>query len=841
MPTERQDRSTPSARRTSDKGKAVTQDKKQNKVRNPRTMKKIISIRSIVVLAVCIFAWGLIIGRLFTLQVNDYAKYRVQAANNIRSTTSLTSGRGLIYDRNMTQLATNMTTYRVFISPKAVYRTEQEGKYGTLSYSGRDVQQLKRRIAEGLSDMLDVTYDEVYALYDRVDRQDVTVQKNIADADLIARVQDYIYYDYGETDENGNHIERTLKSYVFVGSSPKRYYPYGSLASHVIGYASSSSGLIGLELQYDAEMTGVDGRYVTARDGIRRRMPFKYDVYVEARNGYSLVTTLDINIQAMLEEQLKKTYEESMPLNRVTGIVMGVDSGEILAMGTYPDFNLNDPFTLNPEAQGKLDEYRAGWDEGGEEYIDENGEIAYTPIVHIYPTEEEIKSRYNDLLYGMWKNKSVSELHEPGSTTKIITTAMALEEGLVTFDEMFECEGLLHIEGYNKAIHCHRLAGHGVANFATMLQQSCNPTLMTIASRIGRTKFYEYFRAFGYTEKTGIDLPGEAAPIYHAFSGFNQVELAVYSFGQTFKVTPLQQLTAICAIANGGYLVTPHVVSALIDDNGNIVQSFEGGMKRQVVSTEVCESITNVLEEGVSGNGGAKNAYVAGYKIAAKTGTSEVRDILDENGNSYLRIGSCGAYAPADDPQVAVIIVVDQPQCESIYGSIVAAPYVANLMNDILPTLGVDRQYSEEEQSMLKINVANYVGWPLEDAKASIKIKGIKCSVVGDVATDGSAVVNYQMPPAGNSIQKDTGKIILYTGEATADNMMEVPDLKGYTAKVANRILVTSGFNVNIVGATNYDIGTGAVVTAQSPAGGEKVAYGSVIELTLRYLDGTAN
>ncbi|MFA6947925.1 MAG: PASTA domain-containing protein, partial [Eubacteriales bacterium] len=286
---------------------------------------------------------------------------------------------------------------------------------------------------------------------------------------------------------------------------------------------------------------------------------------------------------------------------------------------------------------------------------------------------------------------------------------------------------------------------------------------------------------------------------------------------------------------------TPHVVSALVDDDGNVLKSYDTEVKRQVISTEVCAEIAKVLEEGVSGDGGAKNAYVAGYRVAAKTGTSEVRDVLDDEGNSYLRVGSCVAFAPSDDPQIAVIIVVDQPQCASIYGSIVAAPYVSNLLNEVLPDLGIERQYTEAEQAKLSITVSNWVGWPLADAIQVIKNLGVDYEIVGGSEGDPGAVVNFQIPTAGSTLTKDTGKVILYTGGATVNDYVEVPNVISLTAKQANTTLTYYGFNIAIKGATNYDIGSGALVVEQSPAAGESVPYGSSVTITIRYLDGTAN
>jgi len=738
--------------------------------------------RCLVMIVFVIIGFAIIIYALFNLQILSYESYQKQAVDNIQRESTVSAERGLIYDRNMVQLASNRTVWRVFISPNDI---------------GGDTE-MEKLISTKLSEILDVDYDTILARAKKTERKDETIKKNVEE-------------------EKANEVLAFIKEYdldrqIHLEASTMRYYPYGTLASNVIGCVGTDGGLMGLEMQYDSYLSGVPGRYVTAKNAKGYNMPFKYDSYIEAMNGLHVVSTLDLTIQNLLEEQVRQSYEDNDPLNRVTGIVMNPKTGEIYGMATYPTIDLNSPYTLDSESTEKL--AVSGLVEGTDEY----------------------REYYYTLLYGLWKNKAVSELYEPGSTSKIITTAMALEEKAVSFSDIFTCSGSYHVAGYGSPIHCHKVSGHGTVSYAEGLQQSCNPILMQVAERIGKDTFYKYFENFGYTEKTGIDLPGEAASIYHTVNGFNQVELAVYSFGQTYKVTPLQQLTAICAVANGGYLVSPHVVSALVDDDGNVVTSFGTEVKRQVISTEVCRAISEVLEDGVSGNGGAKNAYVAGYKVAAKTGTSEVRDILNSEGQSYLRVGSCVAYAPYDDPEVAVIIVCDQPQSQSVYGSITAAPYVANLLNQILPYLGVERNYTEKDKNSLTVTVGDYEGWDIESAiSAATKSLGIEYELVGS-----GTYIRYQIPEANSTMVKENGKIIFYTGEMT-DKTITVPNLLGQTGTVANRNLVNQGFNIKITGTTNYDLGSGAVVVSQYPEAGAEVPRGSVVTIELMYMDGTAN
>lgn len=728
--------------------------------------------RAFAVIVIFMVLWLILVIRLFSLQVLNNEKYEANVIGNVERETDVIANRGIIYDSNMVQLATNETTWRIFISPRDIEDDVQAGL-----------------ISAQLSEILSVDYGEILSKTAKIDRADETIKKDISQEEydkVIALIDEY-----------------DLDEQIHYEAYTKRYYPYGSLASHVIGCVGTDSGQFGLELQYNNELTGVAGKYITARDAQGNRMPYKYDSYIEAQNGANLVTTIDTRIQSVLDEQLRQAYEDGNPLERVCGIVMDVKSGGILAMGVYPNFDLNDPYTLDSVSQSKLN--NSGYAQGSEEY----------------------NKYYWDLIYNMWSNKAVTELYEPGSTFKVITTAMALEEKATVFSDMYTCTGGMMISGYPEPIRCHKRSGHGTVTYRVGLQQSCNPTLMQVAAKIGIPTFYDYFKAFGYTEKTGVDLPGEGQSLYNAYSDFTNVSLAVYSFGQTFKVTPLQQLRAICSVANGGYLVTPHLVSKIVDDDGNVISSFDTDSVRQVVSTDVCKEISEVLEEGVSGDGGAKNAYVAGYKVAAKTGTSQKRDVLD----SDEVVGSTVAYVPSDDPQVAILIMVDSPQLESRYGSVVAAPYVANTLEEILPTLGVEKRYTEKDAQMITVAVTDYSGYDADEARQIIETKGISCEIIGD----GSTVLS-QTPAPGSIVQQMNARIVLYTVESEEDDLVEVPNVVGMSAEAANQTLVSKGFNIDYDGTVNR---SGASVTAQSYEAGTMIPYGSVVTIKVRYFDGT--
>lgn len=739
--------------------------------------------RSGIVLAGFILAFAYLALRIYILQTENFDEYRKAVMEQLTTKTEIAAGRGNIYDRNGVMLATDTTVYRIFISPKDISECETENA--------------EQIIAKGLSELLEgVEYEKVMEKAALTHRLDETIKKDVEKEDA-DRVRAFI-------EEHGFEDE------IHVQPTSKRYYCYDGLAASVLGFTGDQNiGRYGLEVQYDEVLSGTNGFYVTARDSHGIEIPTEYEVYIEPQDGHSLVTTIDRYIQSALEEQLKATYEENGAGERVCGIVMDVNTGEILAMATYPSFNCNTPNVLD---QFYLDRIaKSGLVEGTDEYND---------------------FRYAQLL-NSWTNKTITDTYMPGSTFKILTTSMCLEEKVVSVGEQFYCRGSYLVPGYSRPISCHKKTGHGSQSFARALQQSCNPAMMEISLRIGSEKFYNYVDALGYLDKTGVDLPGEQDSIFHAPANFNQVELATAAFGQNFNITALQQIRGVAAIANGGYLVTPHVVKEIVDSDGNVVQSFDLGKTRQVISSDVCRTVTEILEEGVATDGGAKNAYVAGYRIAAKTGTTEKIGKFDEQGNESYRIGSTVAYAPAENPQVAVLIVVDEPQNGSVYGSIVAAPYVANVMKTILPYMGVEAEYSEAELAKLSRKVPSYVGWSVNDAVASLDYISLDYEVIGD-----GDVVTKLVPKAGSEMSRD-GKLYVYTGDAQPASNVTVPDVMGKNATVANVMITNNKLNILITGSTNSQNGSGPVVVSQSPAAGEKVPAGTVVTIELRYLDGT--
>ena len=730
-------------------------------------------------------ALGVVILRIQTVNF-DY--YREKVVDQMTYTSTVKAERGDIYDANGELLATNVTTYVIFISPQDIIDAvrkagEPDAKEEEKIYAGIDV-----TISEGLSEICGVDYDTIYEMTGRKGSKYAVVRSS-ADKDTADSVSEFI-------------TEYKLGQMVYVRSQSSRHYIYGDLAAQVIGFTGTDgNGLYGLEYYYEDQLKGTDGVSVIATDSYGNQLPYEYESYTDAVDGYNLNTTIDIKIQDILETQLEKAYTDSGSQAGACGIVMNVKTGAIYAMATYPDFNNNDAWTLCDTYLAQLED--SGYDPSGSEY----------------------SQLYNTLLLRQWSNKAVSDTYIPGSTFKIITASIALERSVVTTTEKFTCTGVIKVADYK--IHCHNLNGHGVLTFAEGLQQSCNPIFIQVGLRVGTSGFYSAIKNFGYLEKTNIDLPGEGTTIFWDEDDFKEIDLATCAFGQNFKMSAIRHLTSIAAVANGGYLVEPYLVSSITNDDGEIIYEHESTPLRQVCSTEICQKVASILEEGVSGNGGSRNAYVAGYRVAAKTGTSE--KIGD---NETMKIGSCAAFAPANDPEVAIIIMVDEPTTGSLFGSVVAAPYVANCLKEIMPYLGVETSYTAEEEAKLEKEISDYRGIVSYTAKEAVEKIGLKCEIIG-VGT----VVTAQVPEAGTTLSKSNGKVYLYVGDSAPEYTIRIPDVTGLSATAAQTVLINSGLNINVSGATNYANSAGAVVYAQYPSQGSIATKGDVVEINLRYLD----
>lgn len=752
----------------------------------PEVTKRDVAWRTFVVFIAIVVLFCGIAARVAYLQLIDYEQYRDKVLDQYSSTMILPASRGTIYDRNMKALAMSETVETVFISPLGISKGMKSGEvdYKTL-------------IADGLSELLGVDRTLILARMEKTNSQYEVIKKNVEE-ETATKVREFI-------------IEHDLSTMINLEEASKRYYQYGSLASHVLGINGTDGGLMGLEKQYNTELSGTAGRIVKAKNGKGYDLSYKYETYVEAQNGSNLVTTIDVNIQSIVEKYLEKVYNDQQANNRTAAVVMDVNTGEIYASAVYPNFDLNDPYTLTGNFLTKYEEYEAGG------VTDESTDTVTTL------TAEELSKKKLELVYQMWNNKVVNDIYEPGSTFKIVTTAIAMEEGISGLADRFNCQGQITVDG--QTIKCHKDGGHGDQSFAETLQNSCNPAFVSLGLRIGKSSFINYFEEFGFLDLTGCDMLGESKTYYYGTnnSQFGRVELATYSFGQSFKTTIIQQLRAVSVVANGGYLVTPHLGKYLTDDDGNITHTFEYETDRQVISSSVAESIVDILYGGIN-TGSTKNAAVEGYSIAAKTGTSQKLDILDRT--AY--VSSCVAFAPAEDPQVAIIVVVDEPTVHDFYGGLVAAPVVSSILSEVLPYLGIPRSGEAEHET---ITVTKMIGKNTADAIKAVESLGLEYRIVGN----GLTVVD-QMPRSGTSLTEG-GKVILYTEVADERPTVTVPDVKGYRAQDALIVLKNRGLNVRITGAYSSSITGTPMVVLQDIPGGTEVQEGTVVTIEFRYSD----
>lgn len=723
-----------------------------------------------VLIAFGIFASYLLVN-IFKLSYINFDYYKQKTYDQVTTSSSLRAKRGNIYDSNMNVLAESTTQWRVFVSTRDIKaKSKTDGK------------DYNRIISDAIASPLSLNKDSLYKKLSSSNVLDVTLKKQCSEEEYKA-VLEVIK-------------KEKLEDVVFTEATTTREYPENTLAAHVLGFTGSDSqGLFGLEYFYDDILSGEDGYYVYAKDANGKALDTEYSSYFPATDGYSIVTTIDTYIQSELEAVIEKARINHSAENRVCGIVMDTKTGAILAMATTSPFDPNSPFELDEISEQKLK--NSGLKEDSAEY----------------------KAYKNELLQVMWSNKAVSETYEPGSTFKIVTVSAALDTGAADVSDTFSCKGYKEVGGWK--IKCHKTTGHGSGfSLAYGLQMSCNPCMMSLSERLGANAFYNYVEKFGYLEKTGIDLPGEATTIFHKESAIGATELATASFGQRFKVSIINQLTAISAVANGGNLVTPYLVEKVIDSEGNIISKHETEVKRKVISKETAKTVSDILIEGVSGNGGAKNAGVSGYDIAAKTGTSQKFDILDENGNSYLRIGSTVAYSTNLESGVSAIIVVDEPTSTVKYGSVVAAPYISELFEKILPYL--DFKSTEE---IPNITVSNYVGQNIKTVEKKLTSENISYETVGN----GDTVIK-QIPDSGDVITYPLSKIILYT-EKAEEETVEVPSLIGSTFVDGIKKLINSGLNVKISGNTSSQNQKSDIISYQSIPQGTKVRRGTVVTI----------
>lgn len=713
-----------------------------------------------VLLMMIVVGFGSVIFNLVRLQIVEGEELKRRAVDNQVKDTVLTAQRGTIYDRNMKELAKSATVWQVVLEP--AYITDKN----------RDL------IATGLSEILDIDKNVILEHSKKKTYYDVIKRKVESD------IKDKIV-DFKDTNNITNGI-RLIEDY-------KRYYPYGTLASTVLGFTGTDSqGLSGVEAEYDSELTGVAGKLVTAKNAIGTDMQYDYEQEIPAQDGHSLVLTIDEVVQHILEKNLEEGLINNKVQNRGCAIIMDVNTGAILAMAVKGDFDPNDPFTI---ADKTLAEKIAQMPDG----------------------EEKTKA-LREAQQAQWRNKCVSDTYQPGSVFKMITGAAAMEENLVTENTLFNCPGYLKIG--DRIIHDWRRGGFGQLTFAQGICESSNVVFMQVGNMLGPDLFFKYFDAFGFTSKTGIDLPGESRSIYYTADQLNPVELATSSFGQSFTITPIQMITACAAVANGGYLVQPHVVDRILDSNGNIVKTADTSPKRQAISNDTSRRISAILQQDAT-TGTAKSGYIPGYRIAGKTGTSEKQEIR----TSKEYIASYCGFAPAENPQVAMLVFYDEPHGNSYYGSYVSGPVFLKTMSEVLPYLGVEPKYTEEELEKLDAQAPDVVGKTVAQAKNIISGAGLTPQIYGD----GETVIS-QVPQAGKSIPKG-GRVVLFTDEESKAKTVIVPDFVGLSLSQANERAAEAGVNISISGAALTGT-TNAVSSLQDIAAGTEVSPGTVVTVS---------
>ena len=735
--------------------------------RNQTSTKKSLIVRMmIIVCVITLVFFGITSIHMFQIMILDGDFYKEKAAAQQLQDTVLDATRGNIYDRNMEVIATSATAYNVYVTPSDI-KTEKE----------------RETISKGLSEILDLKYEDILEKT-KTNQYYVKIKSKIEEQ-LATKVRKFI-------------SENELGNIVGLDETSKRYYPNDNMASTVVGFVGTDNqGLAGIEAYYNDVLSGVPGRVIATKNAQGADTPLSYEKVVDAQSGNSLVLSVDKYIQNVTEKYLSQAIEENKVLHKGCAIVMDPNTGDVLAMSTMPDYNLNDPFTIaDKQALEEIDKLK--------------GEKRSTAVSNAQQAQ--------------WRNKAISDTYEPGSVFKIVTGAAALEEGTVALKSHFSCPGYIVVA--DRKYSCSHTDGHGSQDLTQAFANSCNPAFIRIGQDLGVEKFYSYFESFGLTQKTGIDLPGETSPVagvtYHAGETMSIVDLASESFGQGFNVTPIQMITSVCAAVNGGYLVQPRVVSKVINSDGNIVENKDTIVKRQIISENTSKTICSLLE-GVVTYGTGKNAYVSGYSVGGKTGTSEK---LSSGEGCYVA-SFCG-FSSVENPEVVVLVMLDTPTGGNYYGGTIAAPVVGQILSDILPYIGAEAEYSQEDEK--NKTSPNTIGKKVEEAKNTIAQMGLYYKVYGD-----GNEVERQVPSPGQTVD-DEGIIVLYT-DSSKSNMVTVPDFSGESVSNTNEI--ASSYNLNIKFSGNSLQKGNSVAYSQSIEPGEKVEEGTIITVYFKVLNGT--
>lgn len=729
---------------------------------------------AILILLILVLGFGAAVLRLTYLTTVQSSELQESAVDLQLADTTVSAKRGTIYDANGNVLAESASVWQVVMSPVNFKNDKQ-----------------RQAAAKGLSEIFDLEYNDV--LDDTKQQSHYVVVKRRIESDEREKVLELI--DTLKKDYSCSGVIQLLDDY-------KRYYPKNSLASSVIGFTGSDDqGLEGIEYEYDSYLSGTPGRIITAQNARGTDMPFRYEQNVESEDGNNVYLTIDETIQSICEKYMQKGVEDNNVLNKGVCIAMDVNTGAILAMVTTDGYDLNNPYELSAKDKKK---------------------IKSTP-------KKKQAEAESAALSNMWRNKAVADTYMPGSVFKMCVASAALEENLVNEKTSFTCTGSILVEG--ETIHCSNIAGHGTQNFVEAISNSCNPAFIQIGQMLGAGKFRQYYQGFGFSDKTGIDLPGEAEDSFWKEGKMGGVDLAVASFGQNFTITPIQMITACAAVSNGGYVVQPHVVSKITDSKGNVIKTVDKKIKRQVISDDTSKKMNEYLEYNTERQGAAAG-YISGYKVAGKTGTTEKRGVTKvESSFSEDYISSFCGYAPADDPQIAMLVFFDTPDGDAYYGSQVSSPVFINIMSEVLPYLDVKTSYTDEELGYVDASAGDYTGVSVDEAKTAVEADGFTATVKGN----GSTVIS-QIPTVSSGLQKG-GSIVLYTDSDSQSETVSVPSLIGLSPDEVNDVASAYGLNVSFSGATT----SSGTSSSQNVEAGTSVSPGTVITVSFADSSSTLN
>lgn len=718
--------------------------------------------------------------RIAYLQIVKYSEYSDSIIDQQTQSSKVTAMRGTIYDRNGKALAQSASVNTLVCNPQQIEKDKAA-----------------EVVATRLESILNLEYDYIYQRLTKKNTRYQVIKKRLT-------VEETAEINKLKDSSNDKELSKFFKGITFENDS-KRYYSYG-IAPHILGFTGyDNDGRMGIELMFDKELSGEPGSIISAQSASGTYMDYQYEEMTDSDKGADVVLTIDETIQHFLEKNLEEAVTEYSLKEGAAGIVMNPKTGEIYAMSSKPDYDINAYNDITKFVSLAVN-------------LDENEDLKN------YDSDDEgAKEKAVGLIrQKMWRNKAISDTYEPGSTFKIITAAAALEENVVNENSNFYCAGFKQIA--DRTIKCHKTEGHGAQTFLQGVQNSCNPVFMELGLRIGSQKFMEYFRAFGYTEKTGIDLNGESNSIYYQKDKLSETDIATSAFGQGFSITPIQHICAISAVINGGNLMKPLIVKEVRNESG-IVKSYQPEIKNKVISEGTSAKMREVLESVVaSPTGSGKNAYIKGYRIGGKTGTSE------KGRNNDKRIASFVGFAPADDPEIVCLIMMDEPQCAVRYGGTICAPVVASVIEETLEYMGIERQYTEEETISVSQNVPEVRGMSVEQAKNAITDAGFKVRVSSNSEND--EIVDQLPKPGASVILGST--IIIYTEEIDPEKLVTVPDISGRSVEAARKELEDYGLNFEAVGA-GLNSTKGAYAVKQSIEPGTRVQPATVISVEFRH------